>query len=69
MAPQGATQAVERLPLDTIQNGKALVTWTRVQRPLHLGGLGVIDMRLMGVALHVRWLWLLKTNLVMATQD
>jgi hypothetical protein len=41
---------------------KTLVTWTRVQRPLHLGGLGVIDMRLVGVTLRVRWLWLLKTD-------
>jgi hypothetical protein len=47
---------------DTVQSGKTLVAWSRVQRPLGLGGLGVVDMRLMGVALRVRWLWLLKTD-------
>jgi hypothetical protein len=34
------------------------VAWRRVQRPLHLGGLGVLDLHLLGIALHVRWLWL-----------
>jgi hypothetical protein len=38
--------------------GKWLVAWSHVQCPLHLGGLGVLDMRLMGIALRVRWLWL-----------
>jgi hypothetical protein len=47
---------------DMVQNGKHLVAWSRVQCPLLLGGLGVLDMRLLGVALRVRWLWLLKTN-------
>jgi hypothetical protein len=39
-----------------IQNGKCLVAWDHVQRPLPLGGLGVLDLRLMGVALRLRWL-------------
>jgi hypothetical protein len=26
--------------------------------PLHLGGLGVLDLRILGIALKVRWLWL-----------
>jgi hypothetical protein len=29
---------------DMVQNGKNLVAWNRVQRPLHLGGLGIIDL-------------------------
>jgi hypothetical protein len=49
--------------MDTIQNGKTLVSWSRVQCPLRLGGLGILDMRLLGVALRVCWMWLLKTNL------
>jgi hypothetical protein len=45
-----------------IQNGKCLVAWDHVQRPLPLGGLGVLDLRLMGVALRLRWLWLQWTE-------
>jgi hypothetical protein len=48
--------------MDIVQNGKHLVAWSRVQHPLLLGGLGVLDMRLLGVALRVLWLWLLKTD-------
>jgi hypothetical protein len=33
-----------------------------VQRPLHLGGLGVIDMTLLGRALRTHWLWLQSTD-------
>jgi hypothetical protein len=37
---------------DMVQRGKCLVTWDRVQRPLHLGGgLGMLDLRLLGIAL------------------
>jgi hypothetical protein len=45
-----------------VQNGKHLVAWSWVQRPLLLCGLGVLYMRLLEVALRVRWLWLLKTD-------
>jgi hypothetical protein len=48
---------------DVIQNGKALAAWSRAQRPLHLGGLGVKDMHLLGIALRARWLWLQRTDL------
>jgi hypothetical protein len=41
---------------EVVDGGKCLVAWTRVQRPVHLGGLGVLDLRLMGIALRVRWL-------------
>lgn len=32
--------------------------WTGidVQQPMHLGGLGVLDLQLMGIAMRVRWL-------------
>jgi hypothetical protein len=45
-----------------VQNGKCLVAWNRLQRPLHLGGLGIIDLQLLGVALRARWLWLQPTD-------
>jgi hypothetical protein len=49
--------------IDTIHNGKTLlVMWSQVQRPLLLGGLDVLDMRLLVVALRVHWLWLLNTD-------
>jgi hypothetical protein len=39
---------------DVIHVGKCLVAWPKVQRPLCLGGLGVLDLQSMGVALWVR---------------
>jgi hypothetical protein len=47
---------------DEIQGGKCLVAWSRVQRPTHLGGLGVFNLKLLGVALRLRWLWLHRTD-------
>jgi hypothetical protein len=38
---------------DLVQNNKCLVAWSRVQRLLHLGGLGMLDLRLLGLALRV----------------
>jgi hypothetical protein len=43
---------------DVVQNGKVLVAWNRMQWPLHLGGLRVMDFHLHGIVLHIRWLWL-----------
>jgi hypothetical protein len=43
---------------DMVQAEKCLVAWKRVQRPLQLGGLGVMDLDLLDIALHTRWLWL-----------
>lgn len=43
---------------EIVQNGKCLVAWCRVQRPLELGGLGVLNLKLFGQALRCRWLWL-----------
>jgi hypothetical protein len=45
-----------------LQNGKCSVAWTRLQRPLHLGGLRIMDLRLLGIALRARWLWLHRSN-------
>jgi hypothetical protein len=43
---------------DTVQGGKSFVACSMVQRPLHLGGLGIPDLRVMGMALRLRWLWM-----------
>jgi hypothetical protein len=47
---------------EVVHGGKCLVAWDQVQRPLPLGGLGVLDLRLMGMALRLRWLWLQRTE-------
>ncbi|WVZ70614.1 hypothetical protein U9M48_019263 [Paspalum notatum var. saurae] len=44
------------------KGGNCLVSWTRVQRPLMYGGLGVHDLERLGWALRIRWLWLQKTD-------
>ena len=33
-----------------------------VQRPLHLGGLGVADISLCGLALRLHWIWLKRKD-------
>jgi hypothetical protein len=42
--------------IDVVDGGKCLVAWGWVQQPMHLGGLGVLDLQLMGIAMRVRWL-------------
>ncbi|WVZ93818.1 LOW QUALITY PROTEIN: hypothetical protein U9M48_039773 [Paspalum notatum var. saurae] len=41
--------------------GNCLVSWENVQRPLQYGGLGILNLELMGWALRIRGLWLQKT--------
>jgi hypothetical protein len=43
---------------DTVQGGKCSVAWNMVQRSLHLGGLDIPNLRVMGMSLWLRWLWL-----------
>ena len=43
-------------------SGHCLVNWRRVCHPIALGGLGLPDFHLAGVALRTRWLWLQKTD-------
>jgi hypothetical protein len=43
---------------EVVQSGKCLLAWDRVQCPKELGGLGILDLRRMGIALWLRWLWL-----------
>jgi hypothetical protein len=42
--------------------GKCMVAWPTVCRPKDLGGLGIPDIRLTGIALQTRWLWLRHTD-------
>lgn len=42
----------------TIAGGKCRLAWRRVSIPKELGGLGIIDLRCLGVALRLRWEWL-----------
>jgi hypothetical protein len=42
---------------EVVHGGKCLVAWSRVQRSLKLGGLEVPDIKQMGKALRLCWLW------------
>lgn len=53
---------------DVVSGGKCAVAWPLVQPPLHLGGLGVLDLCLFGDALRLRWLWSQRTNTLMAPE-
>ena len=45
-----------------VNGGRCLVAWDKVTRPLSLGGLGVLNLRYMGWALQLRWLWFQKNR-------
>lgn len=40
----------------------AVVAWRSICKPKELGGLGIKELRLQGLALRVRWLWLRRTD-------
>ncbi|GJN11825.1 hypothetical protein PR202_ga30050 [Eleusine coracana subsp. coracana] len=46
---------------DKVNGGSYLVAWEKVQRPLDLGGLGILNLELMSWSLQLRWLWFQKT--------
>jgi len=46
---------------DTVAAGRCWVAWPTVCRPRELGGLGVADLRMIGIAFQVRWQWLDRT--------
>jgi hypothetical protein len=46
--------------LESINGGQCLVAWERVCRPVEYGGLGILNLKLLGYALRIRWLWLQK---------
>jgi hypothetical protein len=43
---------------EMVQGGKYSVAWNMVRWPLYLGGLGVPNLRVMGMSLRLCWLWL-----------
>lgn len=43
---------------DASVKGKCVVAWGIVSHPTNLGGLGIIDLRLIGYALQAKGLWL-----------
>jgi hypothetical protein len=45
-----------------VQGGKCVVAWCQVQQPLHLGGLGIKDIKSQGLSLWMHWLWLQRTD-------
>lgn len=47
---------------ESCEGGKCRVTWTSVCRTTALGGLGVIDLRVFGFALRLRWEWLARAE-------
>lgn len=47
---------------DQPTRGKCLVAWSTVCRPTTLGDLGILDLKLGGIALQSRWLWLQNTD-------
>jgi hypothetical protein len=40
-----------------LHGGQCKVNWARVCRPLHCGGLGIMDLECLSRALRIRWLW------------
>jgi hypothetical protein len=45
-----------------VNGGQCLVVWDTICKTTRLGGLGVKDLRLQGLALRVRWCWLHRTD-------
>ncbi|GJN12241.1 hypothetical protein PR202_ga30536 [Eleusine coracana subsp. coracana] len=41
---------------DKVNGGSCLVAWEKVQRPLDLGGLGILNLELMSWSLQLWWL-------------
>lgn len=47
---------------EAANGGNCHVNWRRTCRPIELGGLGIPDLERTGLALHLRWLWLSRTD-------
>jgi hypothetical protein len=50
------------LGLGVVQGGKCLIAWNVVHRPRQVGDLGILDLKMFGHTLSLRWLWLQKTD-------
>jgi hypothetical protein len=48
--------------LDKADDGSCLVAWEKVQRPLDLGALGILNLKYMSWALQICWLWFEKVD-------
>jgi hypothetical protein len=67
--PKWVHKAINRIIRDflwkgrrEVKGGHCLVGWERVYRPPDLGGLGILNLETLGWALHMRWMWLRKTQ-------
>jgi hypothetical protein len=40
-----------------LHGGKCKVNWAQVHRPMHRGGIGIVDLERFGRALRLSWLW------------
>jgi hypothetical protein len=47
---------------EVVQGGKCVVAWGSVQRPMKLRGLGIKNLKLLGNAIRLQWLWLHRTD-------
>jgi len=47
---------------ENANGGNCLVAWDKVQQPLDLGGLVILNLEIMSWSLQIRWLWLKKTD-------
>jgi hypothetical protein len=47
---------------DEVQGGQCLVAWRTICKSKEFGRLGVKDLRLQGLALRVRWMWLRRID-------
>lgn len=46
---------------ESVSGGACQVVWSSVCRPVEYRGLGILNLRLLGSALRLRWLWLQRS--------
>ncbi|WVZ55208.1 hypothetical protein U9M48_005900 [Paspalum notatum var. saurae] len=59
--PKWVIKAIDKKKKNA-NGGNCLFSWDIVQRPIQFGGLGILNLGLVGWALRIRWLWLQKTD-------
>ena len=52
----------KKLMVGTAWRAWCLGAWEKVNRPIDFGGLGILNLNIMGWTLHMIWLWLRKTS-------
>jgi hypothetical protein len=55
-------QGFLRCGTEVANGGRCLVAWVNITCPTHFGTLGLPDLRTFGMALHLGWLWLARTD-------